>query len=551
MTHPIPDEALLQHIAILAKTGAGKTYLAKTIAERLLKAGRRLCVIDPTGGWWGLRSNASGRGPGFPIVVFGGQHADIELHESHGAALAEIIGGSSTPAIIDTSQLLVGQRVRFFTAFAENLLRTNRGPLHLIIDEAHIFAPQGKTDIQGGQMLHAANNLVSLGRSRGLRIILVTQRGAKLHKDSLTQIETLVAMRVLSPQDRAAIQAWIKDNASVDQGKEVIESLAKLKVGEGWIWAPELDVLKRVKFPSIETFDSSSAPADGIDYAKVQLAPIDRDAIAARLTAVKADAFENDPKRLKEEISRLKREAAKAGAIDPEALSSADRRGYERGFAAGIAQEQERAALAFAAIKTAVQDRIDAFRSIKFLPARPPVALSAPKAPIYRGNGESPQAAPIPAGTDKLTGQQARVADALRFWLSVDQPTPSREQVAAVAGYSARSGNFRNVLSNMKTSGLIDYPADNLVRLVADAGADLTTAEARDRVMGVLSGPEAKVAKALSGCMSREDVAEAAEYSAASGNFRNILSRLHTMTIIEYPATGQVQLSEWAKELIQ
>jgi uncharacterized protein len=196
----------------------------------------------------------------------------------HGEALAEIIGAASTPAIIDTSLMKVGERTRFFADFADALIRKNKGPLHLVVDEAHLFAPQGKVnDPQSGAMLHAANNLVSLGRSRGLRIILITQRPAKLHKDSLTQVETLVALRLIAPQDRAAVESWIKDNADEKQGREIITSLATLKTGQGWIWAPELGVLERVAFPKIKTFDSSRAPSDEVNGGGPVFAPIDRE----------------------------------------------------------------------------------------------------------------------------------------------------------------------------------------------------------------------------------------------------------------------------------
>lgn len=38
-----------QHCAIVGRTGAGKSYAAKTVIEYLLDAGRRVCIIDPTG----------------------------------------------------------------------------------------------------------------------------------------------------------------------------------------------------------------------------------------------------------------------------------------------------------------------------------------------------------------------------------------------------------------------------------------------------------------------------------------------------------------------
>jgi hypothetical protein len=133
---------------------------------------------------------------------FGGEHADVVLGAIHGESIAEIVATSNTPAIIDTSLMRVGERTRFFTDFANELLRKNKGPLHLFIDECHLFMPQGRVaDPQSGNMLHAANNLISLGRARGLRVTLISQRPAKVHKDSLTQIETMIvnSLAIMTP----------------------------------------------------------------------------------------------------------------------------------------------------------------------------------------------------------------------------------------------------------------------------------------------------------------------------------------------------------------
>lgn len=316
MLQQFPSETLTSHLAILGKTGSGKTYAAKGLAEELLSAGARVCIVDPTGAWHGLRSSADGKRPGFPVTIFGGSHGDLPLAASHGEAIAEILGTSNTPAILDTSQLRVSERTRLFADFADALMRKNKGPLHLFLDEAHVFAPQGKVpDPQSGIMLAAANNLVSGGRSRGLRIVLITQRPAKLHKDALTQVETLVAMRLVAPQDRRAVEEWIRDNADQAKGREIIESLAALKTGQGWIWAPELAVLDRFTFPRIRTFDSSRAPEHGESGAGPVVAAVDRGAIAERLKAAGADALANDPAALRRRIADLERtQAAKPKA---------------------------------------------------------------------------------------------------------------------------------------------------------------------------------------------------------------------------------------------
>ena len=257
----IPPKVLENHVAILGKTGSGKTFTAKGIVENLLEDGQRVCVLDPTGVWWGLRVDARGRKPGFQILVFGGERGDLPLNPAQGHAIAELIGTTDTSAILDTRSLTIKERTQFFTAFAETLLRINRGPLSLILDEAHLVCPQSRPgDAAGTRMLDAANNLVSLGRGIGLRIILISQRPAKLHKDSLTQAETLIVLRLIAPQDRRAVEDWIGEWADPHEGRELLRSLASLPTGEGWIWAPELGMLEYVQFPRIKSYDSSRAP---------------------------------------------------------------------------------------------------------------------------------------------------------------------------------------------------------------------------------------------------------------------------------------------------
>jgi DNA helicase HerA-like ATPase len=56
-----PKAALAQHIAVLGKTGSGKSYAVRGIVEGLLDDSARVCIIDPTGAWNGLRSSATGK----------------------------------------------------------------------------------------------------------------------------------------------------------------------------------------------------------------------------------------------------------------------------------------------------------------------------------------------------------------------------------------------------------------------------------------------------------------------------------------------------------
>jgi len=141
-TFHLPDAVLKQNIGIIGRTGSGKTFTAKTIVERLLDSKSRVCVIDPTGVWWGLRSSADGRKAGYPVVIFGGDHADVPISRESGPALAKLIAERNLPCVIDLSHMLIGDRHYFMEHFAEVLHQLNRQPLELVIDEADEFAPQ-------------------------------------------------------------------------------------------------------------------------------------------------------------------------------------------------------------------------------------------------------------------------------------------------------------------------------------------------------------------------------------------------------------------------
>jgi hypothetical protein len=332
----IPDAALQQHIAVLGKTGSGKTFAAKAvIVEPQLAAYRRVGIIDPTGAWWGLRSSADGKGAGFPVLVLGGDHGDLPLPALGGAAVARLLSAQNVNLVADTSQLTVGERTRWFIDFASTLYRINRAPLSLVLDEAHNFAPQGKVpDPDTGKMLHAANTLASGGRSRGIRLTLITQRPQKLHKDALTSADTLIAMRVLAPHDREAVKAWIDGCGDPAQGRQVLDSLANLQRGEGWVWYPEGAHLQRIKFPPIWTFDSSATPTDGHALAAPKgAAEIDLAEIKAALADAVSEAEANDPKLLRKRIAELEqklRQNALQGHSD-EDIERATHDGYVRG----------------------------------------------------------------------------------------------------------------------------------------------------------------------------------------------------------------------------
>jgi uncharacterized protein len=310
----LPTEALDDRIAIVGTAGSGKTYAAKGFVERLLESGARVAIVDPLGVWWGLRASADGSAPGYPVVVFGGRHADVPTTSDMGAALGRLIAREALVCVADLSDLgSNAARRRFMAAFAEALYDANEEPLHLILDEADLWAPQ--RPIKGWEgLLGHIEELVRRGRVRGFIPWLITQRPAVVHKDVLSQADILIAMKLTASQDRDAIGAWIEGQADRQEGKRILGDLPRLQRGEGYLWAPGHGLLERVSFPPIRTFDSSRTPKRGERLVIPRtLAEVDLTAILAAL----AFAGAKGPEKPKPEAIRhaqLERELAAAKA---------------------------------------------------------------------------------------------------------------------------------------------------------------------------------------------------------------------------------------------
>ena len=162
--------------------------------------------------------------------------------------------------VVDVSDFgsAAGRRA-FVTEFTEALYAANTEPLHLVLDEADLWAPQ-RTQPDGLELLGRAEEIVRRGRVRGFVPWLITQRPAVLHKDVLSQADVLVSMKLTSSQDRTAVGRWIEGQADRKEGRRILGALPQLRRGEGWVWAPGHEVLDRVSFPRIRTLDSSQTP---------------------------------------------------------------------------------------------------------------------------------------------------------------------------------------------------------------------------------------------------------------------------------------------------
>jgi uncharacterized protein len=338
MKFPIPDEALQQHVIALGKTRSGKSSKLRLIVERFLDRKKPVCIIDPKGDWWGLKSSGDGKNAGYPIIIFGSEHArhaDIRINQHSGAAIAELIATGNRPALIDMRGMSPSYRNKFFIDFAKTYFTHATGERVLAIDEVHNFAPQGKVrDIEAGDTLHWANRLITEGAGMGITMLSASQRPQKVHKDFVTSHETLIACRVIHKLDRDAIRDWIDACGDPDVGKDVLATLASMKREEAWVYSPEADFgPERITFPMFQTYDSFKPQAIQAKRLK-GWADVDMGEVQARLAKVVEEAKANDPRELKAEIAKLRADLAKKPIVtaDPEKIAAAEARGFKRGF---------------------------------------------------------------------------------------------------------------------------------------------------------------------------------------------------------------------------
>ncbi len=305
---------LAQHVAVLGKTGSGKTSTAKLAIEQVVADGARVCVLDPIkSDWWGIVSSADGKRPGLPFRILGGPHGHVPLHSNAGVAIAELVASTKLPhSVIDMAEFEPGGVQRFFCAFADTLLKRTRGVLYLVLEEAHEFAPKERAGFEKENLaVHYAKKLATAGRSKGIRLIAGTQRVQALHNAVLGSCDTLIAHRLTAPADQEPVKKWLKANVEKDVFDRVSSELASLKTGTGWICSGEARVFERVEFPRIHTFDNSATPTDDDDVKTVNAGDVDLAELRELIGAVVAEAEANDPKTLKARIRELEKQIAK------------------------------------------------------------------------------------------------------------------------------------------------------------------------------------------------------------------------------------------------
>lgn len=575
----LPIDVVTQRFGVFGMTDSGKTYFALVLAEEMLAAGAQIVFLDPLGVGWGLKAVAEGSGldpadlP--PLVVLGGEHGDLPLTPDAGAATADLALQEGLSLVLDLKGFESDEdQVRFAAAFASRLYRQIRQhPMHLIVDEADIFAPQSPELKDVIACRRAFDNLVRRTRVEGLGVTLISQRPAVVSKNLMSQVNTLVAMRLAAPQDQGAVENWYRTHAGDEQRKTVMSSLASLPTGDCWVFSPlNGDIFVRTRARPRHTFDSSATPRVGDAPARPRMSTtLDLSALRERLAAQIAAAENEDPALLRRRIEDLQRQlrerpvetvvervevpVLRAGEAERLAATADNMAAMGKDMLA-VAGEI-RAALATVSPRPEAPAPEPASR-----PVPPPPKPAAPAAQERRAThraAPTPKPAPT-AVSDRalLPDAQRRLLDTLAAFEALGVRAVHRKNAAVWSNISPTSSALDNHLARLEGAGLVAYPSGGFVALT-DAGRKLAQATPAPATVAELhaawlrhlpTGPRAFL-RALLDYRKREmlsvprvPLAVAADFSATSSSVDKHLAALKELGLVHYPKPGTVAATD-------
>lgn len=419
-TLKMPINSATKTFAILAKRGAGKSYTGAVMAEEFYKNNIPFVIFDPIDVWWGLKLNKDGKSSGLPIVVFGLEHADIKIDRDMGRKIAQAVVKHNISCVISTFGMPKVAQRHLIAEFSEEILNINNTPRHIFIEEAHEYVPQR---VFGGlgKTFNNVSNLVVMGRNRGLGVTLINQRASTINKDVLTQLDTLIAMRLVAPQDRKALKEWVEYHSAEGDFDKFMESLGSLPTGEAWVWSPEfMGIFQKVKIRARETFH----PDREILGKQFQMPELERADVQEFIKEFQKEVVKDKPKSVQEirqQMIEEKKESQEVISLKNEFESKLLQKDLE------------------------IRRRDDLINSIRKLLGGEQVSIS--------NNSNNSSSSNVQMWLEKLgNGGLSKI---LKFLADKSGMKFSRSQIGLGVGLSAKSGSFNTYIATLKRNLLI------------------------------------------------------------------------------------------------
>jgi hypothetical protein len=450
-------DAALQKFAILGISGSGKSCTASVMAEEMCKSGLPWIALDPVSVWWGLRATKDGTPSGYPVVVFGGDHADLPLEKGSGAKIAEALVSENVFAVIDLSLESKKFWHTWVTDFALTLMQLNpKVQRHIFVEEAPEFVPQRtKVDLTA-RCKEALERLIRLGRNRGYGYTLISQRPATIDKDALSQTENLFVLRTVGAHDRKALSEWLNIHNRADNG--FLDDIQGLENGEGYFWSPQwMKDFVKVKVRERETFHPGETRKVGKAQKAVDLCDVREfvEKIRPQLTKTVVAVKANGPEGMEDVAVEMMLDRKIEKAIPSVPM-------VEKSKLDEALQENSKLGSRLMEASRKANDAARKIETVRKLLSPQYEALKA----LF---GEIEASETVAENEEVYTPWLQKAGNGKRrkmLEVVIQRKEVTRAQLSTLSGTSINSSGFKNSLSWMKVNQLVDVEGD-VVRLKA------------------------------------------------------------------------------------
>jgi hypothetical protein len=544
------DRLVGSRLLAQANSGGGKSRLIRQMLEET--HGRiQQFVIDPEGEFFTLREK-------FDYVLAAKTGGDVEASPKTAKLLCRRLVELGASAVLDLYDLSLTERREFVKLFLTELMALPRSlwrPILIVIDEAHVFAPERGAG--ESQSTEAVITLCTQGRKRGFCAVLATQRISKLHKDAAAELlNKLIGRTGLDVDVKRA-----GDELGFD--KESRQTLPRLEPGEFYAYGPAIGAaVQLVKTGDVQTTHPEAGkvgqapppPRAKVKALLSQLADLPQQAAEEARTV--AD-LEKVVKQLRTDLRVAQRGAAERIVEKP----VVDQRAIDRAVAAAVKPYQsaiaagQRKMLALVGTVKKLPDDIEALigalNVTTTADSRADVQVghheqgTGANHPAVKTGGLPSRSTPRPPVTpsEGVSTPQQRMLDALASFEAIGVDQMAKAHVAVYSDQSSRSSGFRANLSTLSAKGLIERVDSESIRLTDDGralasgtAAPATLEELHDAWKEKLSGPQrlmlALLIDARHDGIDRDDLAKQSGQSPLSSGYRANLSTLSALGLV-------------------
>ncbi len=542
---------------ICANSGGGKSYAVRKLLEET--HGKVMSIVlDIEGEFKTLREKYD-----FLLI---GDKGDVNLNQQAVNLLPKKILELNVSTIIDISDLKRNERILYVKKFLESLMECPREfwkPCLVILDEAHILAGQQEKQ----DSCYSVIDLMTRGRKRGFCGVLCTQRISKLHKDAVAECNNIMIGRTGLDIDMKRASEILGFTSKQD-----MLSLRELDSGEFYVFGTAISKgVTKLKVGEVNT----THPKVGMDLKSKIVPPTPK--IKHMLSNLndlpkEAEAEIKEKKDFIKKIRELELELRKKpnASIDSKLIERVKQQTFSecKMYNKKIVNEFNKNVdkFSFDLITDVTLNGSGAKRTTKrkaifvhHLNDLPKEQLDTTKSdslPIENKELDTTKSSTESIRNENNGEHNLNLCTRKVYSFLFENPDRefSRVQLATITGYSHRSGSFKDAISKLNVLNLISKNGDKV--RVNEMDESLATEDSKelsiDIWMNRLNKCTRKIFKLLLEnpdiLYGREEIANETEYSSSSGSFKDAISKLNVLGLIQKEGT-EIKLNPEILEL--